>query len=190
MRRAMTPKTNGGGHVARQSVNREIRQITRGLRTVGYGIPAWEAPVTTADLAMDHLVGAAMELPPEALTTLARHIGSATRRKLYRYSVRAASRCTVVRNGRLCRVALIAAALAEWDEPEPKEIMVNFTPHHVAAMRVGSAGRLFEWAADRVEAEALRETLHAFGRRTDVTLEAFGWKEVRGPKGTWFVLSW
>jgi hypothetical protein len=68
--------------------------------------------------------------------------------------------------------------------------MVNHAPHHVAATRVtGNAQALFDWAADQA-GTANAETLRTFGARTDVTLEAFAWKEVTNSSGTWFVLNW
>lgn len=161
------------------------------LANVGYGLPAYDAPLGESDPAMDAVLGDIGYLSPHGLDSLARRLDGDGRRSLYRYSVRAASRSSAIGAVTLVELALLAALLAEWYETEPRDLMVNFTPHHVAASQVeGSARRLFEWIAGKGAPDATSGTLRTFGRRTDVTLDAFGWRELPGPGMVWFALDW
>jgi hypothetical protein len=137
---------------------------------------------------MDRFIGLARELGPGGGFAA---LGAALPRRrlssLYIYSVRAASRAAGAHDPERCRDALAAAVIAMWDEVDDRELMINPTPHQVAATRVaGSAAALFDWAAGRAPAHQA-EALRASGRRTDVTLKAFGWTEVDRPTGTWFL---
>lgn len=172
-------------------MNHNTTQLARQLEEPAYGLPAWDAPITRADLDMDAVVDAAAALPAIAFEALASQVSVGVRPSLYRYSVRAASRAVADDDRRRCRAALGAALLAERDEMEPRELMVNFVPHHVAATRIiGSAVRSFEWAARRTSHDDVRETLRRFGHRTDITLDAFGWTEADTATGRWFQLEW
>jgi hypothetical protein len=131
-----------------------------------------------------------MKLGPGGLAALGAAVDQRRLPLLYRCSVRAASRAASAGDPLRCKAALAAAVVAEWNEHELRELMVNLAPHHVAATRVaGGAAPLFDWAADRAPAE-IGKTLRSFGARTDVSLDAFGWKEVSSPTGTWFALNW
>jgi len=79
-------------------------------------------------------------------------------------------------------VGLIGAANLPADE-DPRDLMVGLAPFADAARRLGlDVSDLFERAAAGSggrHAELIRE----FGRRSDVTLDAFGWRIVELPEG-------
>jgi hypothetical protein len=168
-----------------------MRALADAMAGIGYGMPAWESATTEADLAMDAWVRSTLELEAKDLARLATLLAPDHRRSLYRYSVRAASRATSVHDEDRCRLGLAAAVLAVGAETDPRDLMVNFAPHHVACSRLeGSASRLFDWAAGRMTSAETRASLEAFGRRVDVTLQAFSWREEGSPRQAWYVLTW
>ncbi len=169
-------------------MNRQVQRLVAVFDGVRGDEPKRDGPVGDTDRALDRFIALARELGPRGGFAA---LGAALPRRrlpsLYRYSVRAASRAAEAHDPDCCGDALAAALIAMWDEADDRELMINLTPHHVAATRLaGAAAALFDWAADRAAAHQA-ETLRAFGRRTDVTLKAFGWTEVEGPTGTWFV---
>ena len=169
-------------------MNRQIQRLVAVFDGIRGGEPARDGPVGDVDRAMDRFIALARDLGSGGgLGSLGAALPRRRLPSLYRYSVRVASRAAAASDPDGCRAALAAAVIATWNEDDARELMINPTPHHVAATRVeGSAAALFDWAADRAPAQHA-ETLRAFGRRTDVTLKAFGWSEVDGPTGTWFV---
>jgi hypothetical protein len=171
-------------------MNRQIQRLAGIFDGIGGDDPRWDDPVGDVDRAMDRFIALAQELGPGGgLPALGAAIRPRRRPSLYRYSVRAASRAGGKHDPDRCRAALAAAVIAVCDEDDARELMIDLTPHHVAATRVtGAATALFDWAADRAPS-GIAETLRSFGARNDVTLEAFLWKEVVGPSGTWFVPS-
>jgi hypothetical protein len=171
-------------------MSRDVDRLVAILDAIDNKLPRWDDPANDGDVAVDALSDQALELAPGGLFALGAAITRRRRSLLYRYSVRAASRAVTTIDPHRAKAALAAGLVAEWHEHEPRELMINLAPHHVAATRVnGSATALFGWAAGHAAAESA-ETIRTFGTRTDVTLEAFGWKEVQHPSGTWFVLNW
>ena len=66
------------------------------------------------------------------------------------------------------------------------DFMVGAAVHHHVALQLGQdPAVLFDEAA--AYAGPARELLQVFGRRQDVTLEAFGWREVATEGGPKFV---
>jgi hypothetical protein len=62
--------------------------------------------------------------------------------------------------------------------------MIVLAVPHVAAGQLGvRPAEVFDAVADRFEAGWLPDLLRVFGARHDVTLEAFGWRQVTTPGG-------
>jgi hypothetical protein len=65
---------------------------------------------------------------------------------------------------------------AEPDVAEPRDVMVGFAPYFDCAQRIGfDPVALFDDAATDL-GSAMKDLAHMFCRRSDVTIEAFGWK--------------
>jgi hypothetical protein len=171
-------------------VNREINRLAVTLDSIDGPWPAWDEPVGDRDIAVDQVTARALALGSGGLHALGAAVSRRRLPVLYRFSVRAAARALSGSDLARCQAALAAAVIASWDEREPRELMINFAPFHVAATRIGGdTAALFDWAASQAGADAA-ETLRLFGLRTDLTLEAFGWKEVTTTPGEiWFALG-
>jgi hypothetical protein len=79
-------------------------------------------------------------------------------------------------------VRYAAAAEASLGE-DFRDVLVGLAPYFDCALRLGlDPVELFESAAASAGKE-LRQTMITFSRRTDVTLQAFGWRLVEAPDG-------
>lgn len=87
--------------------------------------------------------------------------------------------------------ALTATALAAATDAErgdPRDLMVALSLHHVVAREIESdPAALFAQVADRLPGTPIADLLREFGRRGDVTLTAFGWKQVQTEDGPDFI---
>lgn len=64
-----------------------------------------------------------------------------------------------------------------------RDVLVGLAPYLDCAQRLGiDPVELFDFASAAV-GEAMRQTVRTFARRSDVTLEAFGWQVMHMPDG-------
>jgi hypothetical protein len=101
---------------------------------------------------------------------------------LGRFGVRCATVALRERSPALLRIGLITIALAEADG-DPRDLMVTVAAHHHVARELGLApAEIFDEAGSYADPDTA-DVLRVFGRRTDVTLQAFGRRLVDTPEG-------
>lgn len=101
---------------------------------------------------------------------------------LGRYGFRAATVALRQRSPALLRTGLIAIALEDVNI-DPRDLMVTVAAHHHVAHQLGLApAEVFDEAASFANSDTA-SVLATFGRRTDVTLEAFGRRQIDAPEG-------
>ena len=83
------------------------------------------------------------------------------------------------------REGLLAIAVgAAVHTGDNRDLMVVLAVPHVASGQLGvRPAVVFDATADRFEVGWLPDLLRVFGARDDVTLEAFGWRQVATPDG-------
>ncbi len=87
------------------------------------------------------------------------------------------------------RSALTADLERQWDR-DWRDVLIDITPYHDAASRLGVApATLFATAAATVP-ERIAEVARTFGARTDVTLGVFGWSLAETPDGPAYRFAW
>ena len=79
------------------------------------------------------------------------------------------------------------AAARGWD---PRDAMINMTPFIDCARRLGFDPITVLGPIAAAGPAWFRETFDGFMRRTDVTLEAFGWTVVETPSGPAYRFAW
>jgi hypothetical protein len=85
---------------------------------------------------------------------------------------------------------LVGAAIANYIIPDKRNVEVGLAIYHHCARKLGlNPVELFTDAAQYAGEEVARELL-AFGRRTDVTLKKYGWRELKTPKGVRYKFEW
>jgi hypothetical protein len=103
-----------------------------------------------------------------------------------RYGVRAATLALRERSIPRLRSGLVALVLSGSAASDARDFMVGAAVHHHVALQLGlDPTVLFDEAA--AYAGPAAEALRAFGRRQDVTLERFEWREVATEHGPRFV---
>jgi len=88
------------------------------------------------------------------------------------------------------RLGLIAAAIANYAIPEKRDVDVGLSVFYHCAQKLGVAPRVvFDEAAEFAAAD-MAERMKSFGRREDVTLQRYGWREIRTPEGVRYKFEW
>ncbi|MCP4359064.1 MAG: hypothetical protein GY796_13695 [Chloroflexi bacterium] len=84
---------------------------------------------------------------------------------------------------------LVGYGIANYTIPQKRKVQIGLAVyHHVARKLEINPIDLFEGAAQFVSAEIGGEML-LFGRKTDVTLNAYGWQELKTPEGIKYKFS-
>ncbi len=85
---------------------------------------------------------------------------------------------------------IVATAVANFTIPPKRNVEASLAVfHHVARKLGANPVDLFDYAADLVGGE-IAPRLHTFGRRTDVRLSSYGWRELRLPDGVQYKFEW
>lgn len=108
---------------------------------------------------------------------------------LGRYGHRLATIALRERSPERLRDALLAVAISVLDDgQDERDVMVGLALHFHTAQQLGmDPATLFDEIAGRLTPGPLPELLRTFGAREDITLEAFGWREVTTAAGPDFV---
>ena len=103
---------------------------------------------------------------------------------------RAATLATRRGAAELLRLGLIGSVIANYSIPDKRNVDVALAVfHHCARKLELNPPEVFDEAA-QYASEAMAERLRAFGRRTDVTLRQFGWREIRSEEGVRYKFEW
>jgi hypothetical protein len=132
-----------------------------------------------------------MEASPDQCETFASSISTHQRQVLGRYSLRSTMLAVRERSTQRLLTGLVAYAVATPRVHDPRDEMVALALHHSTATALGvRPATLFDQAAASARPE-LADLFRVFGRRTDVTPEAFGWRQVATHDGPTFEdISW
>ena len=99
------------------------------------------------------------------------------------YGHRAATTAVRTTNPDQLLRGLVGAAIANYTIPNRRNVEVALAVYYHCARKLGvNTVDLFETAAEYAGGEIVSELL-AYGRRSDVTLQKFGWREVKSPEG-------
>jgi hypothetical protein len=82
----------------------------------------------------------------------------------------------------------LAKFAADCEYDDDRDIMIRLAPYHECAARLGvDPSEVFD-AASR-ESPRLAGLIQTFGRRRDITLEAFGWRLADSASGPFYIRS-
>jgi hypothetical protein len=88
------------------------------------------------------------------------------------------------------RLGLVGSVIANYTIPDKRNVDVALAVYHHCARKLElNPTELFDEAA-HFATDKMAARLRAFGRRTDVTLHQFGWREIRGEEGVRFKFEW
>ena len=81
------------------------------------------------------------------------------------------------------QTGLVGAAIANYTIPERRNVAASLAVYHHCARKLGiNTVDLFAEAAGYVEGE-IADILREFGRRSDITLRKYGWRELKTRDG-------
>ncbi|PIE82299.1 MAG: hypothetical protein CSA11_01045 [Chloroflexi bacterium] len=85
---------------------------------------------------------------------------------------------------------LVGAAIANYTIPDKRNLAVSLAVYHYCARKLGmNTVDLFDKAAAVASAE-FAPIAAQYGRRSDVTLKMYGWREIKTPDGVKYKFDW
>jgi hypothetical protein len=144
---------------------------------------SFTGPTGDLDHALDSILARVVESDEGLVSAINDALHRRQRALIYCYAIRLLARGLTDSDAEILPRAATALAIACYDETDYRDLMVNLAPLHVVATRLtGDASSTLDWIVDRLSEEQ-RNNLRRWGRRTDVTLDSFGWKETATDDG-------
>ena len=163
------------------------------LRAVldGAALAAYYGPAGEVEKRIRSLLGPASEDHTEDWRALRDTLNDHQQRVLARFGLRAPMLAIRARDPEYLRAGLLAHVLLTREVRDWRDDLVHFAPYfHVARVLQIDPSALFGDAAAAAVPE-LADVMRTFGRRRDVTLGAFLWRQVDTPDGPSFeMLGW
>lgn len=149
-------------------------------------------PLNEIDETLDSAMFLVQNLNIGARRAVSELLDDSVRSRIGTYVIRCASRALAEKSVGMCEVGLLAYLLIidpSRDTTDPRDLMVSLAPLHVAAQGNNLApASLFDQHAE-LAPDHIGKILRNFGKRTDVTLEAFGWILSHDHPIRWIVLA-
>jgi hypothetical protein len=143
-------------------------------------------PVSGTDDEISAICSTLMEASPDQRESFVSSMSAHQRHVLGRYSLRSTMLALRERSSQRLLTGLVAYALAAPTVRDPRDDMVALALHHSTATALGVyPATLFDQAAASAQPK-LADLYRVFGRRIDVTPEAFGWRQVATQDGPTF----
>ena len=179
-----TPSPNGR---AFQAYLAGARAVLESVTAIGYLQMALPAPL---DGQLAEIAGAFTALAAPERERFMSGLSAAERALFALFGHRAATLAARSGDAEQLRLALVGSVIANYDIPDKRNVDVALAVfHHCARKLELNLPEVFDEAAQYATA-AMAERLRAFGRRTDVTLRQFGWREIRGEEGVRYKFEW
>lgn len=149
-------------------------------------------PLSEIDEILDSAMLLMRNLNTDARRAVSELLDDSVRSRVGTYMVRCASRALAEKSVGMCEAGLLAYLLTidpPRDRTDPRDLMVSLAPLHVAAQNNNlDPASLFGQHAE-LAPDPISKMLRDFGKRTDVTLEAFGWILSHNLPIRWIVLA-
>ena len=88
------------------------------------------------------------------------------------------------------RLGLVGCAIANLEIPPNRKVDAALAVFYHCARKLELEPQVVFDEAAQFATDEMAARLRAFGRRTDVTLKQFGWREIRLPEGVVFRFEW
>ena len=157
----------------------------------GIGLDEYYGPAMRTDADMEQMLLALINGSARQRQSLVYSLTEQRRRALARYAHRAPMVAMQTSEAAHLDAGLVAHSLLRQRVSDWRDDLVFFAPYHHVARALGlDPATLFNRAA-AVAAPDLAEVMRTFGRRRDVSLGAFGWRQIDAPGGPTFEsLNW
>lgn len=178
------PSSNGQ---AFQAYLQSAQAALAGLNSVGY----YQQPLPSAvDDRLSEVVSAFTGLPRLQRQHFMAALSPQERSLFGLFGHRAATLSVRGEEREKLRLGLVAAAIANYEIPQKRDVDVALAVFYHCAQKLGANPReVFDDAAEFAAGE-MAARLRAFGRREDITLKQFGWREIRTQEGVRYKFEW
>lgn len=163
-----------------QSFIEETTAYLQGKTTLGY---YRESLPGETDSKMEEVVARFMEAAPPQRETFQKSFAKPQRALFGIFSHRAAT--LAARNGspEVLLKGVVAAAIVNYVIPDNRDVMIGLAVHHHCARKLDlDPADVFAQAA-HYATPRMAELLIAFGKRDDINLRSFGWREIKTAEG-------
>ena len=179
-----TPSPNGR---AFQAYLAGARAVLESVTAIGYHQMALPAPL---DGQLAEIAGAFTALAAPERERFMGGLSAAERALFALFGHRAATLAARSGDAEQLRLALVGSVIANYDIPDKRNVDVALAVfHHCARKLELDPPEVFDEAA-HFATDEMAARLRAFGRRTDVTLRQFGWREIRSEEGLRYKFEW
>ena len=181
---AHLPSANGR---AFQAYLESTRAVLEGVTAIGYHQLPLPAPL---DEQLAEIAGAFTGLGAPERQQFMAALSDGERALFALFGHRVATLAVRNDNAEQLRLALVGNVIANYEIPDKRNVDVALAVFHHCARRLElNPTDVFDEAA-HYAGEIMAERLRAFGRRLDVTLRQFGWREIRGEEGVRYKFEW
>jgi hypothetical protein len=181
---ANTPSANGR---AFQAYLESARAVLDGVTAIDYHQSPLPAPL---DERLAAIVGAFTALAAPERERFMAALSDGQRALFGLFGHRAATLAARRGDAEQLRLGLVGSVIANYVIPDKRNVDVALAVfHHCARKLELEPPAVFDEAA-RFATDDMAARLQAFGRRTDVTLRQFGWREIRGEEGVRYKFEW
>lgn len=179
----MTTANGQAYHAYLESAQTVLEQLT----TADY----YASPLPTpADEALVEIVGAFTAWPLPVRERFLANLPADKRGLFGIFGHRAATLAMRREDPDQLRLGLIGNVLANSPVPQNRNVDAALAVFYHCAQKLGlSPSDLFADAA-QFATDDMAERLNEFGRRTDVSLKQFGWREIKTPEGVRYKFEW
>lgn len=163
------------------------RAVLAGLTAIDYQRQSLPSPLDEQLIAITGAFGA---LPMPDRERFMAALAPSERALFGLFGHRAAT--LAVRRGEpdLLRLGLAGSVIANYEIPPKRDVDVALAVYHHCARKLEMSPQAVFDAAAELASDEMAARLRAFGRRDDVILKHFGWREIRGEEGIRYKFEW
>ena len=158
-----------------------------GVTAIDYHQRPLPAPLDEQLLA---IVGAFAALPAADRQRFMAELSDGQRALFGLFGHRAATLAVRRAEPELLRLGLLGSVIANYAIPERRDVDVSLAVYYHCARKLGLEPAAVFDAAAELATDEMAARLRAVGRREDVTLKQFGWRELRGEEGVRYKFEW
>ena len=178
--------SSANGH-AFQAYLEGARAVLNGVTAIDYHLSPLPAPL---DERLAAIIGAFTALAVPERERFMAALSDGQRALFALFGHRAATLAARRADPEQLRLGLVGNVIANYAIPDKRHVDVALAVYYHCARKLElNPQAVFDEAAQFATAE-MAARLRAFGRRTDVTLRQFGWREIRSEEGVRYKFEW
>jgi hypothetical protein len=170
-----------------QAYLESARAVLDGVTAIDYHQSPLPAPL---DERLAAILGAFTALAAPERERFMAALGDGQRALFGLFGHRAATLAVRRGDAEQLRLGLVGNVIANYAIPDKRNVEVALAVFHHCARKLELDPRPFFDEAAQLATDEMAARLRAFGRRTDVTLRQYGWREIRGEEGVRYKFEW